>query len=91
MMCHYHHLTKFLQDISHLFKFVYESMKKFFKMADIEFKEGRRGEWETEGRKLEHFIVQLSRGTYVENNGPLNHYNELAITSDEKYWIMKLL
>jgi hypothetical protein len=66
-------------------------MKKLFTVGDIRFIEDRRGEWETEGRKLEHFIVQLSRGTHVESNGPLNHYNELAITSDEKYWIMKSL
>lgn len=74
-----------------MFKFAYESMKKFFKVADIDFEEGRRGEWETEGRKLEHFIVQLSSGTHVESNVLLNYYNELAITSDEKYWIMKSL
>lgn len=43
------------------------------------------------GEEAGTFLMQLSRGTHVESNGPLNHYNELEIASDEKHWIMKLL
>jgi hypothetical protein len=46
---------------------------------------------ECEKEKIEHFIVHFSRGTHIESNGPINHYNELAIIFDEKYWIMKLV
>jgi hypothetical protein len=37
-------LDKVLQDISHLFKFAYEGMKKLFTVGDIRFIEDRRGE-----------------------------------------------
>jgi hypothetical protein len=84
-------LDKVLQDISLLFTFAYEGMKKFFAVADIKFKEGRIEEREKQKGEPEYFIVQLSRGTHVESNGPLHPHNELAISSDEKYWIIKSL
>jgi hypothetical protein len=41
-MCHYHNLARFLQELSCLSRFACERIR-FFKLADIFFKEDRGG------------------------------------------------
>jgi hypothetical protein len=37
MTWHYHLVTKFVQEFSDLFQFIYEGMKSFLELAGIEF------------------------------------------------------